>query len=318
MIVLMATGNTPIMDFNLFSGMRTLSANIAVELPEAPYHGTLYRTLFLGGMVLFLHDVSHEYAGGNLAAASPRTVQNSMISAQSRERASLPTQRARSTTGEPMGMVDRHGLDHWPGDGGVSHRSHCRQWPGRLLARTGGADRAPEGSKAGINNARQFGGKIVKVQQKAIQAEGTRDHSEWQVMVGNKEIYGFGFIYIDMPTSPGSAIQRTSCSLSGSNTVRPLVFPVTLQIKGEGTAPGDGRGVYQPPPEPGDGSRINAGKPSRPLSKKILDALTLKWMLCACSSAPWSGRSKQARRCPQRNSSLCRTLWQPCKPSMSC
>jgi phosphate transport system permease protein len=54
MIVLMATGNTPIMDFNLFSGMRTLSANIAVELPEAPYHGTLYRTVFLGGMMLFL------------------------------------------------------------------------------------------------------------------------------------------------------------------------------------------------------------------------------------------------------------------------
>jgi phosphate transport system permease protein len=54
MIVLMATGNTPIMDFDIFSGMRTLSANIAVELPEAPHHGTLYRTLFLGGMVLFL------------------------------------------------------------------------------------------------------------------------------------------------------------------------------------------------------------------------------------------------------------------------
>jgi phosphate transport system permease protein len=54
MIVLMATGNTPIMDFNIFSGMRTLSANIAVELPEAPHHGTLYRALFLGGMVLFL------------------------------------------------------------------------------------------------------------------------------------------------------------------------------------------------------------------------------------------------------------------------
>ncbi|ETW97621.1 MAG: hypothetical protein ETSY1_21895 [Candidatus Entotheonella factor] len=54
MIVLMATGNTPIMDFNMFSGMRTLSANIAVELPEAPQFGTLYRTLFLGAMVLFL------------------------------------------------------------------------------------------------------------------------------------------------------------------------------------------------------------------------------------------------------------------------
>jgi len=54
MIVLMATGNTPIMDVNIFAGMRTLSANIAVELPEAPHYGTLYRVLFLGGMVLFL------------------------------------------------------------------------------------------------------------------------------------------------------------------------------------------------------------------------------------------------------------------------
>jgi phosphate transport system permease protein len=54
MIVVMATGNTPIMDFNIFSGMRTLSANIAVELPEAPVEGTLFRTLFLGGMALFI------------------------------------------------------------------------------------------------------------------------------------------------------------------------------------------------------------------------------------------------------------------------
>lgn len=54
MIVVMATGNTPIMDFDIFSGMRTLSANIAVELPEAPHSGTLYRTLFLGAFVLFV------------------------------------------------------------------------------------------------------------------------------------------------------------------------------------------------------------------------------------------------------------------------
>lgn len=54
MIVVMATGNTPVTDFNIFTGMRTLSANIAVELPEAPYLGTLYRTLFLGAMILFI------------------------------------------------------------------------------------------------------------------------------------------------------------------------------------------------------------------------------------------------------------------------
>jgi phosphate transport system permease protein len=53
MIVVMATGNTPIMTGNLFDGIRTLSANIAVELPEAPQHGTLFRTLFLGAFLLF-------------------------------------------------------------------------------------------------------------------------------------------------------------------------------------------------------------------------------------------------------------------------
>jgi phosphate transport system permease protein len=54
MIVLMATGNTPIMDWNPFNGFRTLSANIAVEIPEAPHGGTLYRTLFLAALLLFL------------------------------------------------------------------------------------------------------------------------------------------------------------------------------------------------------------------------------------------------------------------------
>jgi len=54
MIVLMATGNTPVLDWSIFNGMRTLSANVAVEIPEAPYGGTLYRTLFLAGLVLFL------------------------------------------------------------------------------------------------------------------------------------------------------------------------------------------------------------------------------------------------------------------------
>ena len=54
MIVLMATGNTPIMDWSIFNGFRTLSANIAVEIPEAPHGGTLYRTLFLAAVLLFV------------------------------------------------------------------------------------------------------------------------------------------------------------------------------------------------------------------------------------------------------------------------
>ena len=54
MIVVMATGNTPLLDWHPFNGFRTMSATIAVEIPEAPLGGTLYRTLFLTALLLFL------------------------------------------------------------------------------------------------------------------------------------------------------------------------------------------------------------------------------------------------------------------------
>jgi phosphate transport system permease protein len=54
MIVVMAAGNTPILDVNLFNGLRALSATIAVELPEAVKDGTLYRMLFLAAATLFV------------------------------------------------------------------------------------------------------------------------------------------------------------------------------------------------------------------------------------------------------------------------
>ena len=54
MIVLMATGNTPLMDINIFEGMRTLAANIAVEIPESEVDSSHYRILFLAALVLFL------------------------------------------------------------------------------------------------------------------------------------------------------------------------------------------------------------------------------------------------------------------------
>jgi phosphate transport system permease protein len=54
MIVLMATGNTPIMDWSVFQGMRTLAANIAVEMPESEVGSSHYRVLFLAAFVLFV------------------------------------------------------------------------------------------------------------------------------------------------------------------------------------------------------------------------------------------------------------------------
>ncbi len=54
MIVLMATGNTPVMDWSVFQGMRTLAANIAVEMPESEVGSSHYRVLFLAAFVLFI------------------------------------------------------------------------------------------------------------------------------------------------------------------------------------------------------------------------------------------------------------------------
>lgn len=53
MIILMAAGGTPIMDLNIFNGLRSLAANLANELPEATKDDTHYRVLFLGALLLF-------------------------------------------------------------------------------------------------------------------------------------------------------------------------------------------------------------------------------------------------------------------------
>ncbi|MCL1115519.1 ABC transporter permease subunit [Shewanella basaltis] len=54
MIVLMATGNTAILEWSVFEGMRTLAANIAVEMPESAIGSSHYRVLFLAAFVLFI------------------------------------------------------------------------------------------------------------------------------------------------------------------------------------------------------------------------------------------------------------------------
>lgn len=54
MIVLMVTGNTPIADWDLFSGLRTLTSNLAIELQEAQVDSTLYHILFFTAAVLFI------------------------------------------------------------------------------------------------------------------------------------------------------------------------------------------------------------------------------------------------------------------------
>jgi phosphate transport system permease protein len=54
MIVLMASGNTPIADPNPLAGLRSISAELALGLPEAAPPGGAYRMLLLAALVLFV------------------------------------------------------------------------------------------------------------------------------------------------------------------------------------------------------------------------------------------------------------------------
>jgi phosphate transport system permease protein len=54
MTVLMATGNARSFPTGIFESVRTMTANIAIELGEVPYYTTHYYALFAIGLVLFI------------------------------------------------------------------------------------------------------------------------------------------------------------------------------------------------------------------------------------------------------------------------
>jgi len=54
MIVLMASGNTPVAGFDPLAGLRSISADLALGMPEAAPSGDAYRSLLLAALVLLL------------------------------------------------------------------------------------------------------------------------------------------------------------------------------------------------------------------------------------------------------------------------
>jgi phosphate transport system permease protein len=53
MIFLMLSGNSGVIDSNIFEGLRSVSASLALELPEAPRNSSHYHVLFVMGLLLF-------------------------------------------------------------------------------------------------------------------------------------------------------------------------------------------------------------------------------------------------------------------------
>ncbi len=70
MTVLMATGNAREMPGSFFDSVRTMTANIAIELGEVPYFTTHYYALFAVGLILFLMTLVVNYTSEVIARRS--------------------------------------------------------------------------------------------------------------------------------------------------------------------------------------------------------------------------------------------------------
>lgn len=96
-------------------------------------------------------------------------------------------------------------------------------------------------SQAGIHNSRWLAGEIVKVQQRAtrrVARQGeAQDQTEWQLMVGNKETYGLGFVYLDYADIAHVTYPPEILVIERLEYGDAIGLPVSLQIKGEGVLP---------------------------------------------------------------------------------
>ena len=176
MIVLMATGNTPVMDWSIFNGFRALSANIAVELPEAPEGGTLFRVLFLAAFLLFCLTFARQHRRRAGAAQAPAEVPVPMSDARS----VLAQRRA-------VHLAHRRGAGALAPAGGRAHRRSSSTtasgffWPRTSLR----AD--PRAT------ARSLTGQVVEREP----IPGKPGQYRIKLKVANRDLYGADFQWVD-------------------------------------------------------------------------------------------------------------------------
>ena len=87
--------------------MRTLAANIAVEIPEAPQGGTLYRVLFLAALLLFVVTFLVNTLAEVAAPAAPQEVHGDLMSATLSRRDPGAARAARRSPSSSSGRASR-------------------------------------------------------------------------------------------------------------------------------------------------------------------------------------------------------------------
>ncbi len=210
MIVLMATGNTPILDCSPFNGFRTLSANIAVEIPEAPQGATLYRVLFLSALLLFAVTFAANTAWPSWCASA----------------CAAATRGCDVATRAPLG--DAHAS--WLARGRARDESAARRRARRpdRVARAGCLLAAAGSRSSRSPTARRVLGEIVDREVDVDGAGAARERL--RIRVGNRDLGGADFRWIDeRERDERSAAARTRSLLERVEWGRFYGFPVAVR-----------------------------------------------------------------------------------------
>lgn len=248
MIVLMATGNTPIMDWNIFNGMRTLSANIATELPEAAQDSIPLPGPLPGRPYPLLHDIHSEHSGGNSAPASPQTLQRRVNHQPFPSHPSTFHETGLQPSAPPQTPLGK--LNIWLASIGLSlglimifgllgiivFNGLEAFWPKTIHELTlapSSKEEQPLVLYAGI----------TKDQTRHVPADPAhpgstaRDVREYQLFTGSKESYGQSYRYVDAHNVTASATPKGLLCLERMEGGNTLVKPLELKLASGETIP---------------------------------------------------------------------------------
>ncbi len=95
-----------------------------------------------------------------------------------------------------------------------------------------------KGSSAALNDSPYLAGRVIEKREKiAKSVDGGKENTEWQLFLGDKDIYGFGFRFIDTRDIVGVTYPKNIISIERLEYGDAIAYPKSLTVKGESPVP---------------------------------------------------------------------------------
>src|SRR5262245_37757167 len=91
-----------------------------------------------------------------------------------------------------------------------------------------------KGSSAALGESPYLAGRIIEKRQKAVKSLDQKDNnSEWQLFIGNKDIYGLAFRFVDYKNIEKVTYPKDIISIERLEYGDAIGIPQSLEIKGQ-------------------------------------------------------------------------------------